>query len=235
MGFIERLGYGVDRVIDLMRQQKLRAPEFEETAGGFRVLLRNHGIEAKTEEELVTENTVHFKGAYKGVEINPRQEAALVYLHTAGNTRITNSDLQELCPDVHAETIRRDLVDLVTKNILQKMDKNVAPTTSSNATDYDLITLGETMWRLSSPGHERLDTVRSLDLQVGGAESNLAIALARLKKRVAWWSRLPENALGQHVAQALRTYGVDVSGVYWQPNARLIHIFYRVWQQPTPD
>ncbi|MFN8451095.1 MAG: ATP-binding protein [Anaerolineae bacterium] len=32
MGFIERLGYGVDRVIDLMIEKKLRAPEFEETA-----------------------------------------------------------------------------------------------------------------------------------------------------------------------------------------------------------
>ncbi len=110
----------------------------------------------------------------------------------------------------------------------------MAPTTSSNATDYDLITLGETMWRLSSPGHERLDTVRSLDLQVGGAESNLAIALARLKKRVAWWSRLPENALGQHVAQALRTYGVDVSGVYWQPNARLGTYFIEFGSSPRP-
>jgi ATP-dependent DNA helicase RecG len=121
MGFIERLGYGVDRVIDLMREQKLRAPEFEETAGGFRVLLRNQGIDTKTEEQARVDNTAQFKGAYKGAEINPRQEAALVYLHTPGNTRITNSDLQELCPDVHAETIRRDLVDLVTKNILQKM------------------------------------------------------------------------------------------------------------------
>jgi ATP-dependent DNA helicase RecG len=120
MGFIERLGYGVDRVIDLMRQQKLRAPEFEETAGGFRVLLHNQGSESD-DEGIESESATQFKGEYKGIEINPRQEAALIYLHTPGNTRITNSDLQELCPDVHAETIRRDLVDLVTKDILQKM------------------------------------------------------------------------------------------------------------------
>jgi len=121
MGFIERLGYGVDRVIDLMRQQKLRAPEFEETAGGFRVLLHNQNVDTKNEESAGDVNVSRFNGEYNGVEINPRQEAALIYLHTPGNTRITNSDLQELCRDVHAETIRRDLVDLVTKNILQKM------------------------------------------------------------------------------------------------------------------
>jgi ATP-dependent DNA helicase RecG len=118
MGFIERLGYGVDRVIDLMEQQKLDAPEFEETAGGFRVVLRNQPLEAQpSTSETITE----LRGEYKGIVINPRQEAAIVYLKREGSSRITNSDLQQLCPDVHPETIRRDLSDLVTKDILKKM------------------------------------------------------------------------------------------------------------------
>lgn len=118
MGFIERLGYGVDRVMQLMKQQNLSEPGFEETAGGFRVTLRNAPAETETPTETPA---IEFNGTYHGTEINPRQEAALVYLHTPGNSRITNSQLQQLCPDVHAETIRRDLVDLVSKNILQKM------------------------------------------------------------------------------------------------------------------
>jgi ATP-dependent DNA helicase RecG len=125
MGFIERLGYGVDRVIDLMHQQKLRAPEFAETSGGFRVLLHNHVVEKALSGEKANESLAlaasEFNGQYNGVEINPRQEAALTHLLSEGNSRITNSDLQALCPDVHPETIRRDLSDLVTKNILQKM------------------------------------------------------------------------------------------------------------------
>ena len=120
MGFIERLGYGVDRVMNLMEQHKLQAPDFEETAGGFRVILRNAPAPEDTEPEPETVK-VEFNGMYKGIAINPRQEAALIHLHSSGNNRITNSDLQQLCPDVHAETIRRDLVDLVAKNILQKM------------------------------------------------------------------------------------------------------------------
>jgi ATP-dependent DNA helicase RecG len=120
MGFIERLGYGVDRVIALMRQQSLREPEFEETAGGFRVILHNH-VEAASPEEKPAAPTIELKGEYKGVAVNPRQEVALAYLHAEGNTRITNSDLQQLCPDVHPETLRRDLADLVTKDILRKM------------------------------------------------------------------------------------------------------------------
>lgn len=121
MGFIERLGYGVDRVIDLMQQQQLGAPEFEETAGGFRVILRNADTKAKL---LATSSkpSVQLNGMYRGVEINPRQEEAIQFLNReGGNKRITNSDLQLLCPDVHPETIRRDLADLVTKNILKKM------------------------------------------------------------------------------------------------------------------
>jgi 2-dehydro-3-deoxygluconokinase len=110
----------------------------------------------------------------------------------------------------------------------------VAPITSSDATRYDLITLGETMWRLSPPDQIRLDIADTLDINVGGAESNLAIALARLGKQVAWWSRLPDNPLGRHVAQRVRTFGVDVSGVYWQSGARLGTYFIEFGAAPRP-
>jgi len=120
MGFIERLGYGVDRVIELMQRQMLRDPEFEETGGGFRVVLHRRPEDAR-KQEVAEKTVVQFNGEYEGTAINPRQEAALVYLHNDSNPRITNSDLQALCPDVHPETIRRDLADLVTKNILKKL------------------------------------------------------------------------------------------------------------------
>jgi ATP-dependent DNA helicase RecG len=120
LGFIERLGYGVDRVFDLMHERRLRAPQFEETSGGFRVALYNQ-VEVETASKGHGEAaTSPYNGEYHGTLINPRQEAALIFLNT-GNLRITNSDLQSLCPDVHPETIRRDLADLVTKNILKKL------------------------------------------------------------------------------------------------------------------
>jgi ATP-dependent DNA helicase RecG len=116
MGFIERLGYGVDRVIALMREMSLPAPKFAETAGGFRVILTNSpvGEVASAEPEL-------FGGVFRGHAINRRQEYALDFLINRKNARITNKDLQELCPDVHSETIRRDFADLVSHGILVKM------------------------------------------------------------------------------------------------------------------
>ncbi len=116
MGFIERLGYGVDRVIALMRQANLPDPKFTETAGGFRVTLYNTAVPktAESEQEL-------FGGVFRGEPINRRQEYALDFLINRKNPRITNKDLQEMCPEVHSETIRRDLADLVSRGILIKM------------------------------------------------------------------------------------------------------------------
>ncbi len=119
MGFIERLGYGVDRVIDLMQDHNLRAPEFAETAGGFRVRLHNEPLIVPPDDD--TPRLQVDNGKYQDKAINPRQEAALRYLVEGRNTRITNSELQALCPDVHPETIRRDLSDLVSKTILVKL------------------------------------------------------------------------------------------------------------------
>ncbi|MGQ9910087.1 MAG: ATP-binding protein [Candidatus Flexifilum sp.] len=119
LGFIERLGYGVDRVIDLMRERKLREPQFTETAGGFRVSLFNEVVESEHAAKN-TALTTALHGSYRGMPINIRQEAAITFLLNT-NGRITNSDLQSLCRDVHPETIRRDLADLVNKKILRKL------------------------------------------------------------------------------------------------------------------
>lgn len=122
MGFIERLGYGVDRVIELMERQHLPAPVFQERAGGFVVLLRKSETAAAEQPAPGQTGTPEMVGGmYDMVDINPRQEAALLSFHREGHKRITNSDLQQLFPDVHPETIRRDLVDLVNKGVLVKM------------------------------------------------------------------------------------------------------------------
>ncbi|MGJ3238481.1 MAG: ATP-binding protein [Anaerolineae bacterium] len=117
MNFIEKLGYGVDRVIDLMRAKNLREPDFHERTGGFEVVIYN----ALGNARELADGSISFDGVYKGQPINERQEAALVFLHTSKNSRITNSDLKELFEDVHPETLRRDLADLVTKEILVKL------------------------------------------------------------------------------------------------------------------
>jgi ATP-dependent DNA helicase RecG len=116
LGFIERLGYGIDRMMRLMAEAGLPAPEFAETAAGFRVTLRGHGAALLSAESDARR--------WRHLGLNERQEQALVYL--AENERITNRDYQELCPGVSPETIRRDLADLVARNLLLKIGEKRA-------------------------------------------------------------------------------------------------------------
>lgn len=116
-GLIERLGYGIDRMIEQMEQAGLSRPEFRETAAGFLVTLRGQLFEANTTAGIDTREWVR-----QG--LNERQIAAL--LHLTEQRRITNRDLQELAPDVSAETIRRDLADLVERGLLLKVGEKRA-------------------------------------------------------------------------------------------------------------
>jgi ATP-dependent DNA helicase RecG len=116
MGFIERLGYGIDRMIRLMTGAGLPAPRFEETTAGFQVTLAGHGA------SLIGEQADALRWRQAG--LNERQEQALAYLLEAG--RITNGQYHQLCPDVSAETIRRDLADLVRKDLLLKIGEKRA-------------------------------------------------------------------------------------------------------------
>lgn len=86
---------------------------------------------------------------------------------------------------------------------------------------HDVFTLGETMIRFTPRGFTRLEEAAELELRVGGSESNVAVALARLGLRVAWSSKLPRNAMGDLTARRIRSFGVDVSHVHWTPEGRM--------------
>jgi 2-dehydro-3-deoxygluconokinase len=80
---------------------------------------------------------------------------------------------------------------------------------------YDFLTLGETLIRLSPPGMLRLDQAGAFEVGVGGSELNVACLLARLGRRAAWASRLPLGPLGRIVEGEGRRHGVDMSHVTW--------------------
>lgn len=77
----------------------------------------------------------------------------------------------------------------------------------------DVVTAGETMVLgvPSQPG--RLRHTSALELKIGGAESNFAIALSRLGISVGWASYLGSDELGQLVLDRIRGEGVDTSQV----------------------
>jgi ATP-dependent DNA helicase RecG len=113
LGFVERLGYGLNRVVAALKRNDLPNPVFKEIGGSFRVILQN------TVREIPQEIEPRDYSQYMRTDLNHRQETALT--HLARHRRITNRIYQELCPEVSPETLRRDLVDLVRKGILIKI------------------------------------------------------------------------------------------------------------------
>jgi 2-dehydro-3-deoxygluconokinase len=73
----------------------------------------------------------------------------------------------------------------------------------------EIITFGEAMVRLTPPHFQRLEQARSLDVEIGGAELNTAVGLARLGRSAAWVSRLADNPLGKLIANRVREAGVS--------------------------
>ncbi|MFD6171642.1 sugar kinase [Streptomyces coeruleorubidus] len=71
----------------------------------------------------------------------------------------------------------------------------------------DVVTFGETMAALRAQGALRLGG--SLGLSVAGAESNVAIGLARLGHRVRWAGRVGADELGALVLRTLRAEDID--------------------------
>jgi 2-dehydro-3-deoxygluconokinase len=90
---------------------------------------------------------------------------------------------------------------------------------------FDVITFGEAMIRLSPPNFRRLEQARSLDVQVGGAELNTAVGLARLGRSAAWVSRLTRNPLGRLIANHAREAGVSTDHVVWTDEDR-VGVYY---------
>lgn len=88
-----------------------------------------------------------------------------------------------------------------------------------SASSLDVITWGETMLRLSPPEGLSLEYAQHLEVWVGGTESNVAAALARLGMRSGWVSRLPDNALGRRIHGEIARHGVDTSRVIWARGA----------------
>ncbi|MFJ6936901.1 sugar kinase [Streptomyces sp. NPDC101132] len=91
----------------------------------------------------------------------------------------------------------------------------------------DLVAVGESMVALrpAAPGAGLADAdafVRS----AGGAESNVACALAAAGHRTRWLSRVGDDAFGRYVTARVAAYGVDVSGVVRDP-ARPTGIYFR--------
>ena len=76
-----------------------------------------------------------------------------------------------------------------------------------------VITFGEIMLRLSTPGYQRFGQARQFDATFGGGEANVPVSLAKYVVDAKFITRLPENDIAKACIKDLRSYGVDTSGI----------------------
>lgn len=68
----------------------------------------------------------------------------------------------------------------------------------------DVVTLGESMVLFTPDSVGSLSYATKFDKTIGGAESNVAIALSRLGHRVGWMSRVGNDSFGLSVRNFIR-------------------------------
>ena len=76
-----------------------------------------------------------------------------------------------------------------------------------------VITFGEIMLRLSTPGYLRFGQARQFDATFGGGEANVAVSLANYGIDAKFITRLPDNDIAKSCIKDLRSYGVDTSDI----------------------
>lgn len=76
-----------------------------------------------------------------------------------------------------------------------------------------ILTLGESLARLSSFDGQRLSNSTQLDLTYGGAESNVAVNLSQLGHTVSHATKIPKNLLSDNLIATLHSQSVDTSHV----------------------
>lgn len=84
-------------------------------------------------------------------------------------------------------------------------------------TSVRIACFGELLIRLSTPEHLLLDQVTQLDVHIGGAEANVAAALARAGHETSMISVLPDNPLGRRARMELNRHSVDARNVLTGP------------------
>ncbi|WP_242661456.1 sugar kinase [Alkaliphilus metalliredigens] len=84
--------------------------------------------------------------------------------------------------------------------------------------NMEVITFGESMVLFNPDSTGPLRYVHNFNKTIAGAESNVAIALARLKHRVGWFSRLGDDEFGRYIEAVIRGEGVDVSRIVTDPS-----------------
>ena len=76
-----------------------------------------------------------------------------------------------------------------------------------------VVTMGEIMLRLSTPGNQKYIQATQFDINYGGGEANVAVSLANYGHDAEFVTKVPKNPIGECAIAALRKYGVETKHI----------------------
>lgn len=93
--------------------------------------------------------------------------------------------------------------------------------------EFDLISFGEVMLRLSPPNKEKISQSEVFEKNCGGSEFNVASGAANLGIRSAIVTKLPKNKMGHFIARRIRYGTVSDDYVVWDDSdTKRLGIYY---------
>ncbi|WP_321307265.1 sugar kinase [Marinifilum fragile] len=78
-----------------------------------------------------------------------------------------------------------------------------------------VITFGEIMLRLATPGYERFAQAKEFTATYGGGEANVAVSLANYGIDASFVTRLPKNDIARSCEMDLKKYGVNTEHIVY--------------------
>ena len=93
--------------------------------------------------------------------------------------------------------------------------------------DFDLISFGEVMLRLSPPDKDKISQSEIFEKNCGGSEFNVASGAANLGVRSAIVTKLPKNKIGHFICRRIRYGSVSDDYVIWdESDTKRLGIYY---------
>lgn len=86
--------------------------------------------------------------------------------------------------------------------------KHYNPLLGVQNSKHKFITIGEIMLRLTPPNYEKIRNSHNFEASYGGAEANIALALANLGIDSTFFSVVPNNSLGKSAVRMMRSNDV---------------------------
>ena len=87
------------------------------------------------------------------------------------------------------------------------------PLLTNNDSPHKFITFGEIMLRLTPPNYEKIRIATNFEVNYGGSEANIALALANLGVDSTFFSVVPNNSIGKSAIRMLRSNDVHCTPV----------------------